>query len=208
MKAYADQVVDAYGLRPRIRLNTKVVGGAWDEANHLWRGTLDSGRVVTSRFVVGAVGGLEVPKLPEIEGIETFAGKVVHTAQWDHDYDYAGRKIAVIGTGATALQLIPELAAVAEQLTVFQRRPIWVAPKPDFPIPAIAKDIMVNVGPLHRAIRAAVTLGIDFGYPLRDVVGNRYFPFRHYAFRTLTDTPGRPAVMTTARGVSDGSASL
>ncbi|MEV6277123.1 NAD(P)/FAD-dependent oxidoreductase [Nocardia sp. NPDC051832] len=163
VKAYADQVVDAYGLRSRIRLNTTVVGGEWDEQRQLWRGRTDTGEEVTSRFVVGAVGGLEVPKLPEIEGIDKFAGKVVHTAKWDHDYDYRGKRIAVIGTGATALQLIPELADIASRLTVFQRRPIWVVPKADFPIPELAKNIMVNVGPLRRAIRAAVTLGIDFG---------------------------------------------
>ncbi|WP_307817828.1 flavin-containing monooxygenase [Nocardia acididurans] len=163
VKAYADQVVDAYGLRSRILLNTRVVGGEWDEANHLWRGRLDTGQEVTARFVVGAVGGLEIPRLPDIDGIDGFTGKVVHTAQWDHDYDYRGKRIAVIGTGATALQLIPELADVAGSLTVFQRRPIWVAPKPDFPIPALAKDVLVNIGPLRRAIRAAVTLGIDFG---------------------------------------------
>lgn len=163
VKAYADQVVDSYGLRPRILLNTEVVGGEWDEQNHLWRGRLDTGQEVTSRFVVGAVGGLEVPKMPDIEGIDKFGGKIVHTAKWDHDFDYAGKRIAVIGTGATALQLIPEMADIASNLTVFQRRPIWVAPKPDFPIPSFAKNIMVNVGPLRRVLRAAVTLGIDFG---------------------------------------------
>jgi len=163
VKAYADQVVDKYGLRDRIRLNTAVVKGEWDEATHLWRGTLDSGEVFTARYVIGAVGGLEVPKLPDIDGVEDFGGKSVHTARWDHDFDYAGKRIAVIGTGATALQLIPELADVAQRLTVFQRRPIWVAPKPDFPIPPVVRDLLVGVPALRRAVRALVTLGIDFG---------------------------------------------
>jgi cation diffusion facilitator CzcD-associated flavoprotein CzcO len=72
----------------------------------------------------------------DIHGIDSFGGKIVHTALWDHDFDYSGKRIAVIGTGATALQLIPEMADVASHLTVFQRTPIWVAPKPDAKIPA------------------------------------------------------------------------
>jgi cation diffusion facilitator CzcD-associated flavoprotein CzcO len=163
VQQYAEQVVDSFGLRSRIRLNTGVVGADWDEDQHVWRVQLDSGQTLVTRFVIGAVGGLEVPNLPDIPGIDAFAGKTVHTASWDHDFDYTGKRIAVIGTGATALQLIPELADVAEHLAVFQRTPIWVAPKPDFPIPSLVNTALLHLPVVRRIIRAAVTVGIDFG---------------------------------------------
>ncbi|KUH97252.1 NAD(P)/FAD-dependent oxidoreductase [Mycobacterium sp. IS-3022] len=163
VQQYAEQVVDSFGLRSRIRLSTAVVAADWDEEQHVWRIQLQSGETLVARFVIGAVGGLEVPNLPDIAGIDQFSGKVVHTANWDHDFDYAGKRIAVIGTGATALQLIPELADVAGHLSVFQRTPIWVAPKPDFPIPTFVSAALLRMSLLRRTIRAAVTLGIDFG---------------------------------------------
>jgi len=163
VQKYAEQVVDSYNLRSRIRLNTKTIGGTWDEAEHLWRVDLASGEQLTCRYAIGAVGALELPSMPDIDGIESFTGKVVHTALWDHDFDYTGKRIAVIGTGATALQLIPEMADIAGRLTVFQRTPIWVAPKPDAPIPDAVANTLLRIGPVRKAIRAAVTLGIDFG---------------------------------------------
>lgn len=163
VQQYAEQVVDSFGLRPKIRLNTAVIGADWDESQHVWRVQLDSGEIVVARFVIGAVGALEVPNLPDIKGIDTFAGKIVHTANWDHDFDYSNKVIAVIGTGATALQLIPELADRAKYLSVFQRTPIWVAPKPDFPIPHVVSASLLRMPLLRRGIRAVVTLAIDFG---------------------------------------------
>jgi len=163
VQQYAEQVVDSFGLRSRIKLNTAVTRADWDESQHVWRVQLDSGRTVLARFMIGAVGGLEIPQLPDISGIDKFAGKTVHTARWDHEFDYTGKRIAVIGTGATALQLIPELADIAERLTVFQRTPIWVAPKPDFPIPPLANAALLHLPIVRRALRAAVTIAIDFG---------------------------------------------
>lgn len=163
VQQYAEQVVDSFGLRSRIRLNTNVISVDWEENEHVWRVVLGSGETVVARFVIGAVGALEVPNLPDIKGIDSYAGKVVHTANWDHDFDYRGKRIAVIGTGATALQLIPELADIAEKLTVFQRTPIWVAPKPDFEIPRFASAALLRMPLLRRGIRAVVTLAIDFG---------------------------------------------
>lgn len=163
VQKYAEQVVDSYNLRSRIRLNTKITGASWDEANHIWRIDLESGERLTCRYAIGAVGALEQPQMPDIHGIDSFGGKIVHTALWDHDFDYSGKRIAVIGTGATALQLIPEMADVASHLTVFQRTPIWVAPKPDAKIPAAVSGTLLRISPVRKAIRAAVTVGIDFG---------------------------------------------
>ncbi len=162
VQKYAEQVVDTYELRSRIQLRTAVVTADWDEREHVWRVELADGRTLVVRYMIGAIGALEVPALPDIEGFDHYAGKIVHTSRWDHDFDYAGKRIAVIGTGATALQLIPELADVAGELTVFQRTPIWVAPKPDFALPPAVRKALLGVPVLRRTVRAAVTVGIDF----------------------------------------------
>ncbi|MFF2554324.1 flavin-containing monooxygenase [Nocardia sp. NPDC058058] len=163
IQQYIERVVDAYGLRKKIRLNSCIESARWDERNHLWRGTLASGEEITARYVIGALGLLEVAKLPDIPGIDTFAGHKVHTARWDHDYDYTGKRIAIIGTGATALQLIPEMAKVAAHLTVFQRTPIWLAPKPDFRIDWGLDRVLSGVKPVRAAVRGAIASGIDMG---------------------------------------------
>ncbi len=176
VKSYADQLADRYGLRPHLRLNTAVVSTKWDEATSTWITTLGDGDAVRSRFLIGAVGGLEQPKLPDIDGVDTFAGKTVHTARWDHDFDYTGKRIAVIGTGATALQLIPEIAKLAAHLDVYQRTPIWVAPKPDFPMATSARFALMQIPGLRRTIRSGVVLGIDVGLTVANSLHDR-LPF-------------------------------
>jgi cation diffusion facilitator CzcD-associated flavoprotein CzcO len=163
VKAYAYQLVDRYALRPHLLLDTAVNSATWDDDTDTWTTTLADGQTLTSQFVIAAVGGLEQPKLPDIDGIDTFTGKTVHTARWDHDYDYTGKRIAVIGTGATALQLVPEIAKIASYLTVFQRTPIWVAPKPDFPMANLLRTSLSHVPGLRRTIRSGVVMGIDIG---------------------------------------------
>lgn len=135
LRAYADNCVDKYGLRPRIRFNTTVARAVFDDDENLWRVDLDSGETLTARFLVNASGVLTVPKLPEIDGVDSFAGVTLHTARWDHTLDLTGKRVAVVGTGASAVQVIPEIAPKVKQLTVFQRTPIWCFPKFDVPIP-------------------------------------------------------------------------
>ncbi|MGY4651681.1 flavin-containing monooxygenase [Mycobacterium sp. URHB0021] len=142
LKAYAEHCVDKYGLRRKIRFDTKVLGAEFDERADLWRIRIDPGEVVTARFLVNAGGVLITPKLPDIDGVDSFAGLTMHTARWDHDQDLTGKRVAVIGTGASAVQVIPEIAPVVEHLTVFQRTPIWCFPKFDVPLPAAARRAM------------------------------------------------------------------
>ncbi len=139
LKAYAENCVDRYGLRPRIRLNTEINGAAFDEEADLWEMSTADGRTITARFVVGATGVFSQPKPPDIEGLDSFEGTVMHTARWDHGQDLRGRRVAVIGTGASAVQVIPSIAPEVERLTVFQRTPIWCLPKPDKPRDAVAR---------------------------------------------------------------------
>lgn len=137
LKTYADHCVKKYGVRPHLRLGTEVTGIRFDDTDDRWYMQTSKGPM-NARFVVHAYGALGKPKMPEIEGIDTFAGPVIHSARWDHSASLKGR-VGVIGTGSSAVQIIPEAAQTAEQLVVFQRTPIWVIPKPDFPVPRILR---------------------------------------------------------------------
>ncbi|TFV59190.1 NAD(P)/FAD-dependent oxidoreductase [Mycobacterium sp. PS03-16] len=153
IKQYADDVADKYDVRRHIRFNTTVEGARWDEEASVWRVTVAGGDTFTARYLITATGFLSQPRLPDIAGIDTFAGRVVHTADWDDDYDPSGERVAIIGTGATAVQLIPELADRAADLTVYQRTPIWVAPKVDMRFSERTKRLFARVPLLQRLIR-------------------------------------------------------
>ncbi|MGX1806598.1 flavin-containing monooxygenase [Nocardia sp. NPDC055321] len=142
LKAYAEHCVSKYGLRPRIRFNTTIASADFDDTVHLWRLRTGDGEELTARFVVGATGVLTRPKLPDIPGADEFTGTVVHTARWDHTVDLRGKKVGIIGTGASAVQIIPEIAPRVATLTVFQRTPIWCLPRPDAPVPDVVRRFM------------------------------------------------------------------
>ena len=142
LRAYAEHCVRKYGLRPKIRFNTEVLDARFVDREGLWRVALASGESVTSRFLINASGVLTTPKSPDIDGVDTFAGHTVHTARWDHDLELAGKRVAIIGTGASAVQVIPEIAPIVNQLNVFQRTPIWCFPKLDVPMPAATRLAM------------------------------------------------------------------
>ncbi len=142
LKAYAEHCVDKYRLGDRIRLGTKVVAATFDEQAHAWRIETAHGETITARFVISATGVFTQPKPPEIPGVETFAGATMHTARWDHAVDLRGKRVAVIGTGASAIQVIPVIAREVEHLTVFQRTPIWCLPKLDAPLSRRARGVL------------------------------------------------------------------
>jgi cation diffusion facilitator CzcD-associated flavoprotein CzcO len=134
LKKYADHCVDKYGIRDRIRLNTRVTELRFDEVRHCWWVLLPSGEQLSARFVIPVPGGLTIPKRPEIEGLEEFEGTTMHTARWDHEHDLSGERVAIIGTGATAVQVVPAIAPSVGHLDVYQRTPIWLLPKADAPL--------------------------------------------------------------------------
>ncbi len=166
LKAYAEHCVDAYGLRSRIRLDAKVAGAAFDDENHLWRLTIADGTTVTARFLIGATGIFTQPKPPDIPGVESFAGSTMHTARWDHDEDLRGRRVAIVGTGASAVQVIPSIAPKVEQLTVFQRTPIWCLPKPDAKLGPRARRLLGRVPGAQRAARVLSQTFVELNFPL------------------------------------------
>ena len=132
---YLNYVADKFDLRKYMQFNCKVEAMSFDEATGLWRLKLAAGRELTCRFVIMAVGLLAIPTPPRLKGLEKFKGRSFHTFYWPHEpVDLAGKKVAVIGTGATGIQVIADIADKVGELTVFQRRPNWSAPLNNGPI--------------------------------------------------------------------------
>jgi cation diffusion facilitator CzcD-associated flavoprotein CzcO len=174
LKRYAEHVADKYDVRRYMRFNTTVEGTRWDEDAQLWRVALADGETLTTRFLITATGFLSQPHTPDIPGIASFDGKVIHTTAWDDNYDFEGRRVGLIGTGATAIQLIPELAKTVADLTVYQRTAIWVAPKVDFHISPVVQRLFARVPLTQRALRW-VTDGLLEIMTVTGVLNYRYF---------------------------------
>src|SRR5690625_511915 len=136
-----------------MRFSTCVDGAQWDEDAKVWRVALDGGETGTAQVLIVATGFLCQPKTPDIPGIDTFAGRIIHTAAWDHDYSMAGRRAAIIGTGSTGIQVIPELAKEVAELTVYQRTPILVTPKSDVVFPPVVQRMFARVPFTQRIVR-------------------------------------------------------
>ncbi|MFR9750258.1 flavin-containing monooxygenase [Nocardia sp. 004] len=159
LKKYAEHVADKYELRRRMRFGTVVDGARWDDELGHWEVSIAGGETVTGRYLLTATGFLSQPYTPPFPGIDTFAGEIIHTAAWKDDADLTGRAAAIIGTGATAVQLIPEVAEKARSLTVFQRTPIWVAPKIDTEIPVPVRRMFERV-PLTQQVARLVNTSL------------------------------------------------
>jgi cation diffusion facilitator CzcD-associated flavoprotein CzcO len=131
IQAYLLGLVEKWKLREHLRLRTEIVGARFDEAAGTWTLTTSAGDTFTARVVVSGVGGLVDPAYPDIKGMQSFGGEVMHTARWNHDYELTGKRVGVIGTGASAVQVVPSIAPQVAHLDVFQRTPAWVVPKMD-----------------------------------------------------------------------------
>lgn len=153
IQAYMQQVARDHGLMPHLRLRTRLVRAAFDDAAGRWQLEMDDGSRLSARFLVCSTGPLSQARWPDIEGLETFAGVRLHSARWDAAVPLAGRRIGVIGTGSTASQLVPPLAAQAAQLQVFQRTANWVLPRMDRPYFGIDR-MLARAPPLSRLTRA------------------------------------------------------
>lgn len=128
---YLKHCAEKYGLLPSIRFGCEVAQARYQEELALWTVTLTNGQVLQARFVVTATGQLSRPVYPKLEGMASFKGHVCHSAHWDHSYDMVGKRVAVIGTGASAIQFVPAIAGQVGKLTVFQRSPAYILPRPD-----------------------------------------------------------------------------
>lgn len=132
---YANHVADRLALRGDIQLNTRLVAATWDQDSRLWHATAHTGERWSSRFLVMAAGLLSSPNTPHLEGLESFAGRTLHTARWpEESVDFSGKSVGVVGTGSSGVQVIPLIARQARQLTVFQRTPAYVVPAHNGPL--------------------------------------------------------------------------
>ncbi|NEB81635.1 NAD(P)/FAD-dependent oxidoreductase [Streptomyces sp. SID14478] len=144
IREYLEHVADTFRLRSHIRLNSEVKQLRWDNEKLWWEVATAQG-TLTADVVVSATGPLSDPKTPDVPGIDTFPGKVFHSARWDHDYDLRGKRVAMIGTGASAIQIVPAIQKEVGRLTLFQRTPPWVMPRAD-------RDITKAERWLHRQL--------------------------------------------------------
>ncbi|RDI44985.1 flavin-containing monooxygenase [Nocardia mexicana] len=175
---YIESMVDEFGIRPQIRFGHTVTGLVYDEENGWWEVAFAGRRrKVLARTVVLAAGPLANAGFPDIPGIDDYEGHKIHSARWDHDYDFAGKKVAVVGTGASAVQIIPELVRRAGSVKVYQRTPGWVLPRVNRRTNAVTRQLYRQVPLTQRLARQAwfwghesVALGVVWNSPLTRVV--------------------------------------
>ena len=158
---YLKDVTDRYGLRRNIVFGSKVTRAAWDDAEYRWNVFTETGEEYVAQFLISGAGALHIPSLPDIPGLDDFAGPVFHTARWDHDVDLTGKRVAVIGTGASAIQVVPELVKISEQVQLYQRTAAWIKPRINFAFPGAVKRAFRFVPGLRKALRAVTYTTMD-----------------------------------------------
>ncbi len=155
IQAYLQRCADRFGIRPHLQFGAAVNEARWDDGIKRWRVSTARGEL-TAQVLIAAQGPLSDPSLPAIAGLSTFAGTTFHSATWRHDFDLTGKRVAVIGTGASAIQFIPYVQERAEALTVFQRTAPWVMPRRDRAIKEWERKLYRYAPPAQRALRAGI----------------------------------------------------
>jgi len=162
--AYLQDVAQKSGVLDRFHFGVTAQDAAWDETDQVWTVVTSAG-TITADVVISGSGGLSEPKNPEITGIESFTGQIFHTARWDHDVDLTGKRVAIIGTGASAIQVIPEIAKKVGRLDVYQRTAPWVMPRHDRPYTGIERLGFRVVPGLQKLYRTAIYWGRETYVP-------------------------------------------
>ncbi|MFE0509672.1 flavin-containing monooxygenase [Streptomyces sp. NPDC058964] len=158
IRAYLEHVTDVFRLRPHIRFGAEVKLMTWDAENLRWDIETTNGSL-SADIVVSATGPLSDPKMPDIPGLDSFPGKVFHSARWDHDYDLGGKRVAMVGTGASAIQIVPAIQPEVARLTLFQRTPPWVMPRMDRAISGAERRLHRSL-PFTTQLRRGLLWGI------------------------------------------------
>jgi len=156
IQQYLLDCVARHRLRPHLRSNTTITAARWDDGAGEWHLDTSTGEAVTARVVISGVGGLVDPAYPDIPGLDRFAGDLFHTARWRHDVPLAGKRVAVVGTGASAIQVVPSIAPAVGRLVVFQRTAPWIMPKRDRVISEHTKQLFARFPGLQTAYRWAL----------------------------------------------------
>ena len=163
--AYLRKVAARSGVLDRFRFGTRVEHAAWDEEQQHWRVRLSEGGEVTATTLISGAGGLSEPRLPDIDGIDSFQGEVFHSARWNHDVDLRGKRVAVIGTGASSIQIVPEVAKVAASLDVYQRTAPYVIPRGDRPYTRLERLAFRHLPLVQKAYRTGIYWGRELLVP-------------------------------------------
>jgi cation diffusion facilitator CzcD-associated flavoprotein CzcO len=154
--AYLEHCADKYGLRPHLKFGQHVDTARFDEATGTWHIATAAGERLQARALLLGNGALHIPAMPDIPGLDTFRGRRFHSARWDHDYDFTGKRVGVIGTGASAIQFVPQIAPKVAHLDVFQRTPPWVVPKRDRVISDTERWLFEHVPGTHWLRRTSL----------------------------------------------------
>ena len=171
IKSYLFDIADQYNVRPYVKLNNEMLDAAWNSDKQCWSVQTNRG-AFTSRFVIFACGPIHEPATPDISGIETFPGPMFHSARWDHDFDLTNKRVAVIGTGASAVQFVPKIQPKVKELIVFQRTPHWILPKFDHDTPWLLSEFLNHYHKSSSLCAADYTvylkhLTVVFTFPVR-----------------------------------------
>ncbi|AQA01611.1 4-hydroxyacetophenone monooxygenase [Mycobacterium sp. MS1601] len=159
IRTHIEDMVATHRLTDHIRFGTELTGLSFDDASGTWTAHTQRRNIFRARTVILAAGPLPDHKLPDIRGRDTYQGTVIHSANWDHDYDFTGKRVAVVGTGASAVQIVPELVKQAGFVKVFQRTPGWVLPRLDIDTPPLARQLFTRVPAAQRLARQALYWG-------------------------------------------------
>jgi cation diffusion facilitator CzcD-associated flavoprotein CzcO len=184
IQAYLQRLVEEHGLESRLQTGTEIRRAQWCEDAGHWRLTDDAGGSCTADVLVSALGGLSRPAWPELPGMDSFGGKVIHSQQWPERLELGGRRVAVVGTGASAAQLVPEVAREAARLTVFQRTPAWIIPRRDRPIGPLRRRLLRRFPALLRLARFSIYARNELRVPALMrwhwmAAGHRWLAHRH-----------------------------
>jgi cation diffusion facilitator CzcD-associated flavoprotein CzcO len=165
IQAYLQRVAEDHGVMEHVELNCAVVEARWDELSGRWQLTDVHGRRWTASVLVSALGGLSRPAWPDLPGLASFSGRKVHSQAWPDDLDLAGKRVALIGTGASAAQIVPKIASDCATLEVFQRSPNWILPRPDGPIRPWQRRLYRRLPWIQKLIRFSIWLGSELRVP-------------------------------------------
>ncbi len=209
VKAYLDEYVDHYGLWSHIRLNSGVTRRTWNEQHHYWELAV-GGEVLTTRWVISAVGNFLMPRSPNIAGLDGFDGDLLYSQRWDESCDLRGKRVAVVGTGASAVQIVPEIAEQVAHLDVYQRTPIWIVPKLDPPMPALLQRtfrrhprVQQSLGEALRGLMERLLIGGVLNYQhkaTRRAVHTITWLLREVFYRRCVPDPSLRGRLTPAYG--------
>ncbi|MFE3289794.1 flavin-containing monooxygenase [Rhodococcus sp. NPDC059234] len=169
IRRYIDRTAAEHGIEAHVRFGTEMARAQWDEPRRRWIVETSAG-TFTANSVVAAAGPWNEPLTPDVPGLDTFEGEVFHSSRWNHAYDLTGKRVAVVGTGASAVQFVPAIQPEVERLHLYQRTAQWVLPKPDHYVPRIERWAMRRIPGAHRALRSVEyaimeALGVGFRNP-------------------------------------------